>query len=221
MGKRCCCSVYLEKEEILSDHRAAVMVVVASSSVTLETDCSFAVGRHLASNYYPLKVKNCSVPLTKVQIVVLGCRWVKCVSAGKDPLSANQSSCHQETLNSGIPQATSRQEWKIGLCHLWSALLDISSAAFCFAWSVTIGRAEVKMCSYQLWKISPKKINRFKIPGCEKITSKTMQSVQKRRLRSGCITNDVTSGMSRHWTGCWYLNELSHALLLTKSTALP
>ncbi|KRY09751.1 hypothetical protein T12_10870 [Trichinella patagoniensis] len=93
-------------------------------------------------------------------------------------------------------------------CPVWSALLDISSAAFGFVWSVTIGRAE-------------KKINRFKIPGCEKITSKTMQSVQKRRLRSSCITNDVTSGMSRHWTGCWYLNELSHALLLTKSTALP
>ncbi|KRZ66612.1 hypothetical protein T10_8123 [Trichinella papuae] len=85
MGKRCCCYVYLEKEEILSAHRAVVVVVVvvASSSVTLETDCSFAVGRHLASNYYPLKVKNCSVLLTKVQTVMLGCRWVKCVSAEK------------------------------------------------------------------------------------------------------------------------------------------
>ncbi|OUC46220.1 hypothetical protein D917_07897 [Trichinella nativa] len=210
MGKRCCCSVYLEKEEILSDHRAVVMVVVASSSVTLETDCSFAVGRHLASNCYPLKVKNCSVPLTKVQIVVLGCRWVKCVSAGKDPLSANQSSCHQETLNSGIPPATSRQEWKIGLCHRWKTYVHILSSLVCI---VGYFFCCVRLCM--------RKINRFKIPGCEKITSKTMQSVQKRRLRSSCITNDVTSGMSRHWTGCWYLNELSHALLLTKSTALP
>ncbi|KRY65146.1 hypothetical protein T4B_8116 [Trichinella pseudospiralis] len=87
MEKRCCGYVYLEKEEILSAHCAVVMmmvlVVVASSSVTLETDCSFAVGRHLASNYYPVKVENCSVLLTKVQIVMLGCRWVKCVSAEK------------------------------------------------------------------------------------------------------------------------------------------
>ncbi|KRY49331.1 hypothetical protein T03_8063 [Trichinella britovi] len=105
MGKRCCCSVYLEKEEILSDHRAAVMVVVASSSVTLETDCSFAVGRHLASNCYPLKVKNCSVPLTKVQIVVLGCRWL----------------CESELLSSGNAefgnttgdQSTGVEDWAL------------------------------------------------------------------------------------------------------------
>ncbi|KRX77564.1 hypothetical protein T06_6017 [Trichinella sp. T6] len=215
MGKRCCCSVYLEKEEILSDHRAVVMVVVASSSVTLETDCSFAVGRHLASNCYPLKVKNCSVPLTKVQIVVLGCRWVKCVSAGKDPLYSFfpgnlyarllKFLCESELLSSGNAefgnttgdQSTGVEDWAL------PSLVCIVGYFFCC----------VRLCM--------RKINRFKIPGCEKITSKTMQSVQKRRLRSSCITNDVTSGMSRHWTGCWYLNELSHALLLTKSTALP